>query len=173
MHLDSPVWRGLFNGCFGIASLLLAVFFGAALGNVVRGVPLQPDGYFFLPLWTDWTVGPQPGILDWYTVLAGVVALVALALHGANYAALKTGGDLNRRCRAAAALLLARAARAYSGEPGGDARHSPQPAGQLSAHAGAVRDSGAGGGIALRHVEPGPRAATSAAHFWPHARIWC
>ena len=105
MHLDSSVWRGLFNGCFGIASLLLTVFFGAALGNVIRGVPLQPDGYFFLPLWTDWKVGPQPGILDWYTVLAGVVALVALALHGANYAALKTGGDLNRRCRAAATLL--------------------------------------------------------------------
>jgi cytochrome d ubiquinol oxidase subunit II len=106
MHLDSPVWRGLFNGCFGISSLLLTVFFGAALGNVIRGVPLQPDGYFFLPLWTDWTVGPQPGILDWYTVLVGVVALVALALHGANYAALKTGGDLNLRCRRAAAWLL-------------------------------------------------------------------
>ena len=57
MHLDSPVWRGLFNGCFGISSLLLAVFYGAALGNVIRGVPLQRDGYFFLPLWTNWKVG--------------------------------------------------------------------------------------------------------------------
>ena len=42
MHLDSPVWRGLFDGCFGIASLLLTIFYGAALGNVIRGVPLQP-----------------------------------------------------------------------------------------------------------------------------------
>jgi cytochrome d ubiquinol oxidase subunit II len=105
MHLDSPVWRGIFNGCFGISSLLLTVFYGAALGNVIRGVPLQRDGYFFLPLWTDWTVGPQPGILDWYTIIAGVVALVALSLHGANYAALKTTGELNLRCRRAAALL--------------------------------------------------------------------
>ncbi len=105
MHLDSPVWRGLFNGCFGIASSMLAVFYGAALGNVMRGVPLQRDGYFFLPLWTNWNVGPQPGILDWYTVLAGVVALVALALHGANYAVLKTSGDLNQRARRAAAWL--------------------------------------------------------------------
>ena len=105
MHLDSPVWRGLFDGCFGIGSLLLAVFYGAALGNVIRGVPLQRDGYFFLPLWTDWRVGPQPGILDWYTVLAGVVALVALALHGANYAALKTGGEVNLRLRHTAAVL--------------------------------------------------------------------
>src|SRR5215468_11627030 len=40
-HTASTVWRGLFNGCFGIASLLLTIFYGAALGNVVRGVPLQ------------------------------------------------------------------------------------------------------------------------------------
>ncbi len=99
MHLDTPVWRGLFDGCFGIGSLLLTVFYGAALGNVIRGVPLQPDGYFFLPLWTNWNVGPQPGVLDWYTVIAGVVALVALSLHGANYLALKTRGDLNSRAR--------------------------------------------------------------------------
>jgi len=105
MHLDSPVWRGLFNGAFGIASMLLTVFYGAALGNVIRGVPLQPDGYFFLPLWTNWNVGAQPGILDWYTVIAGVVALVALALHGAHYAALKTTGELNLRMRRAAAVL--------------------------------------------------------------------
>ena len=105
MHLDSPVWRGLFDGCFGIGSLLLTIFYGAALGNVIRGVPLQRDGYFFLPLWTNWNVGPSPGILDWYTVIAGLVALIALSLHGANYAALKTEGDLNRRARLAAARL--------------------------------------------------------------------
>src|SRR5438270_6194140 len=105
MHLETPVWRGIFNGCFGISSSLLTVFYGAALGNVIRGVPLQRDGYFFLPLWTDWRVGPQPGILDWYTVIAGVPALVALALHGANYAALQTSGDLNVRMRPAAVVL--------------------------------------------------------------------
>jgi cytochrome bd ubiquinol oxidase subunit II len=105
MHLNSPVWRGLFDGAFGIGSLLLAIFYGAALGNVIRGVPLGPDHYFFLPLWTNWRVGAQPGILDWYTVLAGVVALVALTLHGAYYVALKTTGELNARARAAARFL--------------------------------------------------------------------
>jgi cytochrome d ubiquinol oxidase subunit II len=99
MHLDSPVWRGFFDGCFGIASLLLCVFFGAALGNVIRGVPLQPDGYFFLPLWTDWNVGPQPGVLDWYTAISGLVALIALTVHGACYVALKTSGEINARAR--------------------------------------------------------------------------
>ena len=39
------------------ASILLAVFFGAALGNVIRGVPLNADGYFFEALWTNWRVG--------------------------------------------------------------------------------------------------------------------
>ena len=105
MHLDSPVWSGFFDGCFALSSLLLAVFFGAALGNVIRGVPLQKDGYFFLPLWTNWSVGPEPGVLDWYTVLAGIVALVALALHGAYYVALKTDGDVSRRARHVAAVL--------------------------------------------------------------------
>ena len=105
MHLDSPVWSGFFDGCFAISSLLLTVFFGAALGNVIRGVPLQKDGYFFLPLWTNWNVGPQPGVLDWYTVIAGVVALVALTMHGAHYVAMKTSGDLNARARRVAAVL--------------------------------------------------------------------
>lgn len=105
MHLGSTVWRGLFDGCFGIASLLLAVFYGAALGNVIRGVPLQQDGYFFLPLWTDWRVGPQPGVLDWYTVIAALVALVALTLHGAYYVAMKSTGEVNVRAWRAAGFL--------------------------------------------------------------------
>src|SRR5262244_1711142 len=46
-HIDSSVWRGLFGGCFAIASMLLIVFFGAALGNIVRGVPLGADYFFF------------------------------------------------------------------------------------------------------------------------------
>ncbi len=39
--------------CFALSSALLAIFFGAALGNVVRGVPLDAQGYFFEPLWTN------------------------------------------------------------------------------------------------------------------------
>jgi cytochrome d ubiquinol oxidase subunit II len=105
MHLESTVWRGLFDGCFAISSLLLTIFYGAALGNVIRGVPLGKDGFFFLPLWTNWNVGPQPGVLDWYTVIAGVVALVALTIHGAHYVALKTSGEVNLRSRRMAAVL--------------------------------------------------------------------
>src|SRR5262249_35283356 len=66
---------------------------------------LQKDGYFFLPLWTNWNVGPKPGVLDWYTVIAAVVALAALTLHGCHYVALKTSGELNRLSRSLAAKL--------------------------------------------------------------------
>jgi cytochrome bd ubiquinol oxidase subunit II len=99
MHIDNSVWRDFFDGLFSIGSLLLAVFFGAALGNVVRGVPLNADHYFFEPLWTNFQPGANAGVLDWYTVLTGVVALVALTIHGANYLAVKTDGDLGQRSR--------------------------------------------------------------------------
>jgi cytochrome bd ubiquinol oxidase subunit II len=101
-HLESPIWRQLFDFIFSVSSMLLAVFFGAALGNVIRGVPLNASGYFFEPLWTTFTVQPEAGILDWYTLIGGVMALVALASHGALYLAHKTDGELNARARDAA-----------------------------------------------------------------------
>jgi len=105
MHLEIGVWRSFFDGLFFFSSALLAIFYGAALANVIRGVPLGEDGYFFLPLWTNWRVGPDPGILDWYTVIGGLVALVALALHGSLYLAVKTEGSLQQRSRSKVKLL--------------------------------------------------------------------
>jgi cytochrome bd ubiquinol oxidase subunit II len=98
-HMENPVWVGFFDLVFCVASILLAIFFGAALGNVVRGVPLGTDGYFFEPLWTNFRVGANSGILDWYTILTGVIALVTLTAHGALYVAVKTDGELNQRTR--------------------------------------------------------------------------
>lgn len=99
MHIDSQVWRDLFDGVFAVSSGLLAIFFGAALGNVIRGVPIGPDRYFFAPLWTDFRPGVQPGILDWYTVLAAAFTLVSLALHGSLWVVYKTEGPLQARMR--------------------------------------------------------------------------
>jgi cytochrome d ubiquinol oxidase subunit II len=103
-HVDTKIWQDFFDVVFSLSSILLAVFFGAALGNVIRGVPLDSTGYFFEPLWTDFKLGPKTGILDWYTVLTGVVALVTLTAHGAYYVALKTDQDLGRRARGVALL---------------------------------------------------------------------
>ena len=98
-HMHNPVWVGFFDVVFSVSSILLCIFFGAALGNVVRGVPLRPDQYFFEPLWTNFRVGTDNGILDWYTVLTGVIALVTLTAHGSLYVAVKTEDELNRRAR--------------------------------------------------------------------------
>jgi cytochrome d ubiquinol oxidase subunit II len=98
-QVDNHVWRRFFDGLFSLSSVLLAIFLGAALANVIRGVPIGADNYFFLPLWTNWRVGPQPGILDWYTVIGGLVAFTALTLHGALWLSLKTSGDLEQRAR--------------------------------------------------------------------------
>ena len=112
-HIEEPVWKGFFDAIFGVSSILLAIFFGAALGNVVRGVPLNADGYFFEPLWTNWRVGAQNGILDWYTVICGVVALVTLVVHGSLYLAIKTEGELNAARAQSRVVVVAGAGAAH------------------------------------------------------------
>ncbi len=98
-RVQSPVWTPLWDALFCLASLLLAVFYGAALGNVVRGVPLDVRGYFFEPLWTNFRLGQETGILDWYTILVGLAAFVALTQHGALWVVLKTTGPVQERAR--------------------------------------------------------------------------
>ena len=98
-HIDSLVWKPFWDVVFGGASTLLAIFFGAALGNVVRGVPLDGANEFFLPLWTNFGIGRDVGILDWYTLLVAVAAFATLMVHGALWVALKTDGELEQRAR--------------------------------------------------------------------------
>jgi len=100
-HIDDPMWAAFWDFMFFLGSSLLAIFFGAALGNVVRGVPQTGEGnFFFQPLWTNFSPFTQePGILDWYTILIAVLALVTLITHGANWISLKTEHDLNARSR--------------------------------------------------------------------------
>src|SRR6202789_3855947 len=96
-HLEHPVWGSFWDPIFCGSSALLAIFLGAALGNVIRGAPLDAAGDFFLPLWTDFRPGADPGILDWYTLLCGVTALSVLTLHGLAWLALKTDGPVHER----------------------------------------------------------------------------
>src|SRR5256714_12982916 len=98
--IQNPVWVSFWDGLFFLGSALLAIFYGAALGNVVRGVPLDRNGVFFEALWTDFNpYGSNPGILDWYTILIGLLALAVLTTPGANYIAVKTAGVLTARAR--------------------------------------------------------------------------
>jgi cytochrome bd ubiquinol oxidase subunit II len=96
-HQDNPLWREFWHTVFSVASILLAVVFGASLGNLVRGVPLGKDGLSGLPLFTDFLPGRQPGIFDGYTTLVGLFALIALAGHGALFLAWRTTGPVHDR----------------------------------------------------------------------------
>jgi cytochrome d ubiquinol oxidase subunit II len=99
-HQENPLWREFWDTTFALASALLAVVLGTALGNVVRGVPLDGAGYFALPLFTDFQPGVQPGVFDWYTTLVGIFTLCALAGHGALYLTWKTAGPVQARSQA-------------------------------------------------------------------------
>lgn len=103
-HIESAVWTPLWDVVFSGASGMLAFVLGAAIGNVVRGVPLDQNGEFFLPLWGD------VGILDPYTISTGLLALAALTLHGALWVNLKTELFIRNHARwawSATALLTA------------------------------------------------------------------
>lgn len=112
-HVDHPLWRAAWDSIFAGASTLLPVLFGAALGNLVRGLPLDDQGWFALPLFTDFTARNPVGILDWYTILAGVFALIALAGHGATFLAWKSDGPVHERSRRAATRLYGAVALAW------------------------------------------------------------
>jgi cytochrome d ubiquinol oxidase subunit II len=96
-HIDDRLWQSWWNFVFAVASVLLAVLFGAALGNVIRGVPLDESGKFSIPLFTDFGVRGRVGILDWYSVSVAVFTTVLLAAHGATYLRLKTTGPVHER----------------------------------------------------------------------------
>jgi len=98
-HNENPLWREFWDGAFTVASALLALVLGTALGNVVRGVPLSATGFFAMPLFTNFRTGPEPGVFDWYTLLVGLFALVLLAAHGALYLTWRTAGPVQVRSR--------------------------------------------------------------------------
>jgi cytochrome bd ubiquinol oxidase subunit II len=109
-QINNSMWQAFWDKAFGLASFLLALFFGVALGNVVRGVNLgtvvngtstQEGHYFFLALWNP-TLDPlanEQGVIDWFTVLLGLVAVVTLTIHGANWIIFKTASELNTRLK--------------------------------------------------------------------------
>lgn len=139
-HLDdASVWKPFWDVVFAISSGLLALFLGTALGGVVRGVPLQADGRFFEPLFTHFGTTGQTGIADWYTLLVGAFAFVALTAHGALWLALKTLGDLRERARilarraaiTAGALAIAVVAATWHVQPQIRARLESEPMGHV------------------------------------------
>ena len=125
---------------------------------MLRGVPLQADGYFFLPLWTNWQPGAHPGILDWYTVIGGLVALVALTLHGALWLTIKTSGDLEQRARNGHAAV-ADACGPHHRQPVRHHRRAPGEPGQLLPLSIHLHCAGGRGRVAGRNLVLEPESA--------------
>jgi cytochrome d ubiquinol oxidase subunit II len=95
-QIDSLLWRQAWDVVFSLSSILLAVLFGVAFANVLRGVPLDAFGEF---------QGTFALLLNPFSLLGGVLSLAVLSLHGAAYLAMKTEGELHARARRAVGAL--------------------------------------------------------------------
>jgi len=104
-HIADPLWRTAWHFIFVGSNLLLAILIGAALGNVLRGVPLKADGKFALAFFTNFNPRGNVGILDWFTVSVAVFMLITLAAHGATALVMKTDGPVQNRSRKIAGTL--------------------------------------------------------------------
>jgi cytochrome d ubiquinol oxidase subunit II len=103
-HQDNPLWRQLFDVVFACSSAILALVLGVALGNVIRGVPIDETGTFAAPLFTDLDQSGELGAIDWYTASVGLFAVAALTAHGAMYLRWKTTGAVQARATRIARL---------------------------------------------------------------------
>ena len=83
-------WRGRWDLAIIVGSIVPAVLWGVAFGNILRGVPIDADleytGGFF-------------NLLNPYALLGGVTTLLLFLTHGAIFIALKTDGEIRHRAR--------------------------------------------------------------------------
>jgi cytochrome d ubiquinol oxidase subunit II len=92
-HFPSAVWHAFWDAAFTGSSGLLVILYGVALGNLLRGVPLDAHGYF---------VGTFAFLLNPYALGVGAFALAVLALHGLTFLAWQADAVVAQR---AAALI--------------------------------------------------------------------
>jgi cytochrome d ubiquinol oxidase subunit II len=104
-HINDRLWQGFWDFVFVFSNFLLAILFGAAAGNVARGVPLDAQGNFSMAFFTNFRTRGYVGLLDWYTVSIAIFAMVILAAHGATYLTLKTEGAVHYRSSTLAKYL--------------------------------------------------------------------
>jgi len=91
-----PRWRSLWDWAIFAGSLIPPLLLGVAFGNLVRGVPIDAQGYY---------QGGFLYLLNPYALLAGIASLVTFALYGAIFLGLKTTGDLSIQAHTAAKRL--------------------------------------------------------------------
>jgi cytochrome d ubiquinol oxidase subunit II len=82
--VESPTWRAVWDWAFGIGSLLPSILLGVALGNILRGIPIDATGSF---------TGSFLGLLNPYSITVGILTLVLFVMHGAIYMTMKTSDN--------------------------------------------------------------------------------
>jgi cytochrome d ubiquinol oxidase subunit II len=92
-----PRWRNAWDWGLFVGGAVPAIVFGVAFGNLLQGVPFELDGFM-----RSTYTGSFWGLLNPFGLLAGVVSLSMLVMHGALYLQLRTEGELNARAAKAA-----------------------------------------------------------------------
>lgn len=92
-QMTSTGWRRTWDVAFFLGSLLPALLFGVALGNIARGLPLDASGSY---------TGGLVGLLDPFTLLVGLTGLAMLVMQGAIWLVVKTEDAVQARARVAA-----------------------------------------------------------------------
>ncbi|MFZ0243948.1 MAG: cytochrome d ubiquinol oxidase subunit II [Desulfobacterales bacterium] len=95
--IADPRWRNAWDWGLFVGGAVPALVFGVAFGNLLRGVPFEFDGFM-----RSTYTGSFWGLLNPFGLLAGVVSLSMLVMHGALYLQLRTEGILNDRAAQAA-----------------------------------------------------------------------
>jgi len=104
--IDSPRWRSLWDWCFALGSILPALLFGVAFGNILRGLPIDIDGSY---------LGTFLSLLNPYALLVGLLSVVLFTMHGAIYLAMKSDGDLRSRMTSIAVVMWIAVVVVYAG----------------------------------------------------------
>ncbi|GAA3478786.1 cytochrome d ubiquinol oxidase subunit II [Streptomyces yanii] len=89
-------WQTNWENAIFWTSLIPALLWGVAFGNIVRGVKINADMEY---------VGNFGDLLNPYAILGGLVTLFLFTFHGAVFAGLKTVGDIRERARRLALKL--------------------------------------------------------------------
>lgn len=91
--VEDSGWRRFWDYAFGIGSLLPSILFGVAIGNILRGLPINEKGLF---------TGTFPGLLNPYSILIGLLSMAMFIMQGSVYLAMKSAGSQKKRAEAAA-----------------------------------------------------------------------
>jgi cytochrome d ubiquinol oxidase subunit II len=88
--VQSDSWKRTWDTAFGLGSLLPVILFGVAVGNILRGIPLDENKIFTGNFFT---------LLNPYSILVGILSLVLFTMHGSIYMIMKSSGNQHERMK--------------------------------------------------------------------------